>query len=69
MFEVNIPNKVKHDFKRLDKPVIKEALRWLDEISEDPFIGTYLQGEFSNLSKLEFHKQGVSYRIVYEVFP
>jgi mRNA-degrading endonuclease RelE of RelBE toxin-antitoxin system len=68
MYELIIPNKVKKDLKKLEKPVIKEVLHLFDEIAENPFIGSHLKAELSSLYKLEFRKQGISYRLAYEIF-
>ncbi len=68
MYQLIIPNNVKRDIKRLDKPVIKEVVQLFDAISENPHIGINLKGELSCLYKLEFHKQGAIYRIAYEIF-
>ncbi len=68
MYELIISNNVKKEIKKLDKSVIKKAIEIFDEISENPFSGIQLKGDLYHLLKTEFRLQGVSYRIVYEVF-
>jgi mRNA-degrading endonuclease RelE of RelBE toxin-antitoxin system len=68
MYELIIPNNVKKDIKKLDKPIINKVIQLFDELSVNPFSGITLAGDLSHLHKIEFHMQGVSYRMVYEIF-
>jgi len=67
MYTVIIPNSVKKDLKKLDKPTIKKVINLLNSLSENPFQGASLSGDFSELLKLEFRQQKVHYRIAYRV--
>lgn len=67
MFTVIIPNSVKKDIKKLDKPVISKILDLLENLGQDPFQGTPLTGYFSNLLKLELLYKGTHYRIAYRI--
>ncbi len=67
MFTVIVPNSVKKDMKKLDKPVISKILDLLENLGQDPFQGTPLTGHFSNLLKLELQYKGIHYRIAYHI--
>jgi len=67
MYTVIVPNSVKKDIKKLDKPVISKILDLLENLGQDPFRGTPLTGYFSNLLKLELLHKGIQYRIAYQV--
>ena len=58
MFTVIVPNSVKKDIKKLDKPVISKILDLLDNLRQNPLQGTPLTGHFSNLLKLELLHKG-----------
>ncbi len=67
MYTVIIPNSVKRDIKKLDKPVINKVLDLLKTLAENPHRGTLLSGAFSDLFKLELRQQGINYRIAYSI--
>ncbi len=67
MFTVIIPNSVKKDLKKLDKPLLKKILNLLQSISDNPYQGISLTGDFSDHVKIEFHQQGVQYRVAYRI--
>lgn len=67
MYSVIIPNSVKRDIKKLDKPVINMVLDLLKTLAENPHHGTQLSGSFSDLFKLEFRHKGIHYRIAYSI--
>ena len=67
MFTVIVPNSVKKDIKKLDKPVISKILDLLDNLRQNPLQGTPLTGHFSNLLKLELLHKGIHYRIAYRI--
>ncbi|PKM79581.1 MAG: plasmid stabilization protein [Firmicutes bacterium HGW-Firmicutes-14] len=67
MFTVIIPNSVKKDIKKLDKPVISKILELLENLGQNPFQGSPLTGHFSNLLKLELKHKGINYRIAYQI--
>jgi len=67
MFNVIVPNSVKKDIKKLDKPVISKVLSLLENIAENPHQGIPLTGHFSPFLKLEMTVKGVHYRIAYRV--
>ncbi|MCZ2846296.1 MAG: type II toxin-antitoxin system RelE/ParE family toxin [Candidatus Bathyarchaeota archaeon] len=67
MYTVIIPNSVKKDLKKLNRPTINKIINLLESLSENPFQGISLAGDFSNLLKLEFRQQGIHYRIVYHI--
>jgi len=53
--------------KKLDKPVISTVLELLKSLEENPFRGSRLSGDFSDLYKLEFRYQQIHYRIAYSI--
>jgi mRNA-degrading endonuclease RelE of RelBE toxin-antitoxin system len=57
MYTVIVPNSVKRDMKKLDRPVINKVLDLLKTLAENPHRGTQLSGAFSDLFKLEFRQQ------------
>ena len=67
MFTVIVPNSVKRDIKKLDKPAISIILDLLENLGQNPFQGTPLTGHFSNLLKLELQHKGIHYRIAYRI--
>jgi addiction module RelE/StbE family toxin len=67
MFTVIIPNSVKKDIKKLDKPVISKILELLENLGQNPYQGSSLTGHFSNLLKFELQHKGIHYRIAYQI--
>jgi|GEM_PF-5386039 len=59
MHDLVIPNSVKKDIKKLDKPTIKRVIELLEVLSENPLQGIQLIGDLSHLLKFEFYTQGV----------
>lgn len=67
MYEIIIPNSVKRDIKKLDKPVQRETLNLLKSIAENPYQGEGLTGNYYNLFKLRYFSSGVHLRIIYRI--
>lgn len=59
---------VKKDLKKIYPKAAKEIVNnVIPHVLEDPSIGIPLVGVLKGYSKFEFHYQGVSYRIVYQI--
>jgi len=65
MYRIIIPNSVKKDFKKLDKPLQRETLNLLKSLAENPHQGEGLTGNYHNLFKLSYFCSGVHLRIIY----
>ncbi len=60
--------KFKSDLKKIEKSIIKDVKeKHLNIILQNPFIYEPLKGTLSNLHSYHFKKNGVQYRIAYEV--
>ncbi|MDW7730093.1 MAG: type II toxin-antitoxin system RelE/ParE family toxin [Bacillota bacterium] len=67
MYRIIIPNSVKKDFKKLDKPLQRETLKLLESIAENPYQGESLTGNYTDLFKLKYFCSGVHLRIIYRI--
>ena len=67
MYTVIIPNSVKKDLKKLDKPIVNKILNLFESLSNNPFQGISLSGDFSDFRKVELRQQGIHYRIAYRI--
>lgn len=65
MYTIIVPNSVKKDLKKLDKPVVKKILDRLEDLSQKPTLGSPLSGNLSELRKLNIYHHKTEYRIVY----
>ena len=60
--------KFKSDLKKIDKSVAKEIKeKYLDIILENPMESDVLKGKLANLRSYHFQKNGIQYRIAYEI--
>lgn len=67
MYKIIIPNSVKRDLKKLDKDVARGIIQQLENLAQNPMLGTTLSGNLSNLRKLNVRRQNTEYRIVYKI--
>ena len=63
MYEIIFRTPAQKFLKKLDPFVVKEILKKIKKLEEDPFIGKPLVGNLSGLWKLRYDK----YRIIYEI--
>lgn len=60
--------KVKHDLKKLDKPVVKEIFEiHIEKILQNPNLGEQLYGDLEGVSSYHLRKNRVDYRIAYTI--
>jgi len=60
--------KFKSDLKKIDKSVAKEIKeKHLDIILNNPMNNTPLKGKLSHIRSYHFQKNGIHYRIAYEI--
>ena len=64
MYAIQIENRCLRELKRLDREVVRRALRVIrGTLAEDPFVGKRLRGTYAGLYSYRIS----DYRIVYEV--
>lgn len=64
MYAIHIENRCLRDLKRLDREVVRRALRVIrGTLAEDPFVAKRLRGKYSGLYSYRIS----DYRIVYEI--
>jgi addiction module RelE/StbE family toxin len=68
MYEIQITNSVKRDISNLSKKVQKEINTIFLELSNNPFLGESLKGEFSEYFSIHFKISKVEYRIIYKTY-
>lgn len=64
MYAIHIENRCLRELKRLDRAVVKRALRVIrGSVAQDPFVGKRLRGKYAGL----YSYRVADYRIVYEI--
>lgn len=68
MYQIEITNSVKKDIKNLPNKIQEKINNTFLELSDNPFLGDSLKGEFSEYFSIHFKILKVEYRIIYRVY-
>lgn len=69
MYKLELLKQVRKDFKKIPSQAKEQAFKCFDSLLSNPRLGIPLAGEFKKLFKIKFTCQGISYRIVYKLYP
>lgn len=68
-FRLEAHKTVKKDLKKITPRAVQEIVnKILPKIADNPFIGNSLTGPLKSYSKFVFYFEGVSYRIIYQIY-
>lgn len=68
-YKLEAHNAVRKDLKKISPQATREIVnKVLPKITENPFIGLPLVGPLKGYFKFVFHFEGVSYRIIYQIY-